>query len=293
MIQDVKSAIVDRLRSLNPAALSADVPGYTLSPAANLISGFDSESVLRDFVEGDGKELQGSRPKFCAAYSSSALAANSFGPYRLDPQSLVLAGRDGFETSRFEKKLSTGLGGTSPNLDFLAEGPGSLVAVESKFTEFLTEKKASFVPAYDDVVRRLAEPCWKDLFGSLREDPARFGHLDAAQLVKHYLGMRHSLGGHRGSKALAYVYWEPTDAIAHREFVSHRAAIREFASAVVDSEIRFLSFSYPDLWDEWETTSAWSGIRAHVAALRRRYLLSVQPPAQHHQEGQVKGRQEP
>ncbi|MCD4690078.1 hypothetical protein K8S17_01310 [bacterium] len=151
--------------------------------------------VRADFIGGAGREITmmpGRSDKFCAAHSSAALAANTFGPFRCSPGDLTLLGMSGFSATRFEKQLRTGLGGTPPNLDFFAYGTDAIIAVEGKFTEMLSTGAARFSPSYSRAVADLASPAWADLYDSLCSDPRRFRFLDAAQLVKHYLGIRYS-----------------------------------------------------------------------------------------------------
>ena len=275
MTKDVREAILDRFRSIpDPPHFRDDYPRYTRTPSQNLFAGLPEE-ILDDFAAGDGGELTGDRPKFCAAHSSSALAANAFGPFRFHPERLTLAGLSSFTETRFEKKLPTGLHGRSPNLDLFATGPEGTVAVESKFIEVLGRKKAKFKPAYAGAIERLAEPSWRDVYQSLVHDPSRFTRLNAAQLVKHYLGMRHSLVEHSRPQVLLYVYWEPTNLNAAGAFSTHRAELEVFAAEVAGSEVRFIWLSYAELWAEWGSGAGWAGSEEHLEALRARYVLSV------------------
>ena len=91
MAIDVREAILDRFRSIpDPPSFRDDYPSYTRTPSQNLFPGL-SDEILDDFAGGDGGELEGDPPKFCAAHSSSALAANAFGPFRFSKER-VLAG---------------------------------------------------------------------------------------------------------------------------------------------------------------------------------------------------------
>jgi hypothetical protein len=271
----VREAILDRFRSLPGAPpFRDDYPSYTQTPSQNLLAGLPEE-ILEDFAAGDGGELDGDPPKFCAAHSSSALAANAFGPFRLNPERLTLAGLSGFTEATFEQKLPTGLDGTPPNVDFFASGPEGTVAVESKFTEVLSRQTADFKPSYHGAIDRLAEPVWREVYESLVLDPSRFTHLKAAQLVKHYLGMQNALREYSRPQALVYVYWEPTNVNAVIEFSTHRAELAEFAAEVAGSEVQFVALTYAELWAEWEESDTWAGIGDHVEALRARYSLSV------------------
>lgn len=277
MRDEVRAAVTQRFEAcLSPPFMRHDVKGYTRVPLDNLLPGVDP-CVLADFSSGDGGELKGDLPKFCAAHSSAALAANSFGIFRFRPERLQLAGLGGFTEARFEWRLPTGLRGTPPNLDFFAAGPSGVVAVESKFTETLGSKTAKFAKPYDKVVARLAEPGWQALFGDLRGNPKRFTRLDAAQLVKHYLGMRYSLRERPGNHVLLYVYWEPLNAGDLFDFVVHRDELSAFSEAVDGSAVQFLGVSYPTLWDEWSTADFWQEKERHIDALRARYLMPVCP----------------
>jgi restriction endonuclease-like protein len=273
---DVTAAISTRLRSLvGPDAMRPDMPNYAMALSNNFVAGALDEDTQSDFSAGDGGELEGDPPKMCAAHSSSALALNAFRPFRVHPERLSLVGLSGFTQTYFEKKLPTGLLGNPPNLDFVASGPAGVVAVESKFTETLSAKRAKFAASYEGAIARLAGPAWSDLYRSLLGDPSRFKHLDAAQLVKHYLGMRNSLRDAEGRLVLMYVFWEPTNWSDGPAFVQHRRELDEFAECVRDGDVAFLSMSYSSLWDQWEVESDWDRIGEHVTSLRERYELPV------------------
>ena len=126
------------------------------------------------------------------------------------------------------------------------------MAVESKLTEFITSKKtAEFRQPYEEAVKELAHPSWKKQFALLRKSPNRFRHFDAAQIIKHYLGLR---GRYRCRPVkLAYIFWEPTDAGEYPLFAQHRAEIASFADKLADPELEFVSCSYPELWQSWST----------------------------------------
>jgi restriction endonuclease-like protein len=273
---DVTTAISTHLRSiLGPDAMRRDMPNYTRTLSDSFVAGALDEDTRSDFSSGDGGELEGDPPKMCAAHSSSALALNAFRPFRSHPERLKLVGLEGFTQAKFEKKLPTGLLGNPPNLDFVVRGPAGVVAVESKFTEVLGAKRAKFAASYEGAVARLAGPAWTDLYRSLRDDPSRFRHLDAAQLVKHYLGVRNSLVDAKGELVLMYVFWEPKNAADSAVFVRHRREVEEFGGSVRDGNVTFHSISYSRLWDRWEEESDWDGMGDHVSALRARYELVV------------------
>jgi hypothetical protein len=98
-----------------------------------------------------------------------------------------------------------------------------------------------------------------------------FVHLDAAQLVKHSLGLAHSGGDN--TAVLLYLYWEPLNWKDVPECVEHRAEIQRFAYGVASESVRFAALSYPELWNEWEREA--SAPAAHIDALRRRYAVKI------------------
>ena len=251
--------------------------GYAITPEDNLIKGVSRNDFWADLTAGDGSELidtEGAPAKFCAAYSSSALVVNTFGPFRHVPERLALAGLGSFTEAQFEKKLPTGLKGSPPNLDFVASGPGGIVCVESKYLEPLSRKEAKFRPSYERMFELLAEPSWQAMYRTLLDNPRYFVYLDAAQLVKHYLGMCNSLKDINGL-VLLYLFWEPANATDIPEFLEHRDEINVFADKIKESEIRFVAMSYPELWDYWSRTLKWSGLNAHIRLVRARYSYSI------------------
>jgi hypothetical protein len=251
---------------------------YTKLPEENLIQGVEKQDFWSDLGAGAGNELiddSKGPAKFCAAYSSSALAVNAFGPFRNAPWNLEILGYSEFTGTQFEKPLPTGLRGTDPHLDFYAQGHGQIVCIESKFLEPLRPKAAGFADSYEGAIASLAEPCWAEVYEGLKQDPRQFRHLDAAQLVKHYLGMRNTLGLMEKELVLFYVYWEPTNAGELVEFQQHRKEISHLSNAVTNSQLKFVARSYSELWAEWENTSSWGGMARHVERLQQRYKFAV------------------
>ncbi len=275
-----EAAVVQRLCSFKSKEIfRSKPPGYTRSPEENLVPGVTREDFWDDLTEGNGNELLDSPrapAKFCAAYSSSALVVNTFGPFRHSPGNLTLAGQNGFSKLQFEQRCPTPLRGTPPNLDFMAAGSKILVAVESKFLETLRARKAAeFKESYHSVIQTWAEPAWQDPYRALLDDPMKFTYLDAAQLVKHYLGIRHTFRDCRVDQVFLYLFWEPTNAEDILEYGKHRQEVELFSREVEESEIRFVALSYSQIWQNWSKVSAWGGMLAHIEALRQRYELSI------------------
>lgn len=246
--------------------------GYTLEMEENLISGVRPVDFVSDLLQGDGNELGG---KFRAAHSSSALAVNTFAPFKADPGALRLPGGDRFTGLSFERKCPHGLRGTSPNLDLIAEYLGGIVAVESKCLEPLSVHRPEFAPAYfRGITDSRRETGWFAEMVRLSLNPSAYRWLDAGQLIKHSLGISHTFRNRPAT--LLYLFWEPLNPDAHPVFEEHRQEIRQFAHAVNgNGGPVFTALSYPDLWASWEQGGLPSGLKEHLGRLRMRYAVSI------------------
>jgi predicted nuclease with RNAse H fold len=268
-------ALASRLRE-SGTALTAH--GYTERFEDALLPTFSrelKETIRREVSGKGGAELVrrgDAPPKFQAAHSSACLAANVFGPWLRDRQDVPFGGECFSGEAHLEVECPTGLRGTPPTLDCLVEGP-RILAVESKCTETFHAHQANFAPAYTGLVASLADRTWQDEYRRLAEDPRRYRFLDAAQLLKHYLGLRRRYGDR--PVTLAYVYWEPTNAAGVAACRVHAAELREFTNRVRDPRVRFLGVSYRELWEDWARLERTTWLRQHVAALKRRYDVAV------------------
>ena len=256
------------------AALPCDAQGYVSRPEENLLPGVSLDQFKEDLSNGGGRELE---RKFLAVHSSSALAVNSFCPFKNHPEALTVLGRKGFTHLSFEKQLPTGLKGTPPNLDVFLTGNTHTVAIESKFLEYLTPKKAEYSASYVRDRFPYAESSWWDVVEESKQGGVQ--HLDVAQLVKHYLGLKTMIdqgrqtGTPASSVCLVYLYWEPVNWMDLSECRAHREEIMEFSEKVSDAQVTFLSLSYLDLWREWEAIPAFV---EHVQRLQTRYRIAVE-----------------
>jgi hypothetical protein len=183
-----------------------------------------------------------------------------------------------FDTLRFEVKFPIVEDDrrTPPNLDVVAWRSDHLVAVESKFVEHIAPRHtANFASAYDDAIVE-AHPTWREKIDLLRSSPDEYRFFSAAQMVKHYLGLKADRAKRITGRpvTLLYLYWEPADPQTHRFFSEHRAEVADFADGLADEKIQFASLSYRELWKEWRTKGA-PELRRHVGALEGRYLLDL------------------
>ncbi|MGD9783026.1 MAG: hypothetical protein AB7V14_12885 [Kiritimatiellia bacterium] len=260
-----KKAIQRRFSEI--AAEQLDDRGYAASSELNLLPGVRMEDVRADLAQGSGQELDG---KFRAAHSSSALAVNAFGPWRKNPQALSLLGKTGFDFLQFEKQCPTGLGGIPPNLDLVVAGTDTVIGVESKFLEILAPKPPKFADSYSRENLPQMEPSWWYLMNALKAGPDQY--LDAAQLVRHYLGLRNQPEFQGKKIVLLYVFWEPENWRDFPEYRRHREELAAFQEQVKDSAVTFIWTTYPELWDQW---TALGLSPDHVKELRKRYGLSI------------------
>lgn len=260
-----KKTLWDRFASITPYQF--DKQGYVGPYEKNLLPGVRPEQFAPDLETGSGNELHN---KFRAIHSSSALAVNSFAPFKDQPQKLTLCGKTNFTAIHFERQCPTGLGGTPPNLDLLVENDSAVIGVESKFLETLSHKKPKFSPSYCREKLPQAEDIWLELLNELRA--AGPGFLDTAQLVKHYLGLRNQKEFQNKKITLLYLFWEPGNWEEFTTYVEHRKEIERFTERVKNSDIEFTSQSYNNLWDEWKKENL---LTDHVINLHQRYSLAI------------------
>lgn len=268
-------ALAGRLAELG---VSVDAKGYVNDFDDAVLPQFSAEvrsAIKADLWNKGGSELvaKGSGvAKFHAAHSSACLAANAFGPWLVSDAVVPLGDETWAGASHLEVECRSGLRGTPPTLDFLLDGP-RVLAVESKCTEPFGTHEAAFKPAYRDIVDELADPTWRAEYKRLSEDPRRFRFLDAAQLVKHYLGLRRQFPDR--PVTLAYMYWEPANAAELTACVVHAAELREFARQLKDPRVRFFGMSYRQLWKDWAAAGQPAWLRVHAAALDKRYDVAA------------------
>lgn len=167
--------------------------------------------------------------------SSAALVLNVFGYWRgRDTAPLTRAlglAAYGAVRLRFEEPLPTGLAGDPPLADVALErADGSLVAIESKYAEWLVRRprnkrvfKDKYFPQGGGVWAAAGLPLCQRLAEDLQSGRERFKYLHAAQLLKHALGLA-KVG--RATSVLVYLYyeWPIRDAALHRSELDRATA---------------------------------------------------------------------
>jgi hypothetical protein len=245
-----------------------DEKGYVSEACQNLIDGVEFSDIEADFRQGNGNELE---TKFLAAHSSSALAANTFAPFRSKIDDLRLFGAGGFKSLQFERKCPNGVEDRAPaNLDVLVENLERIVAIESKCTEHLNRHKAKFSPKYDARIwdgRR--ESSWFRVMTFLSDNPAAYDWLDAGQLVKHALALLHTYP--ERPVTMLYLFWEPANLSSFPTLKQHRTEIARFAESVDGYGPVFESMSYQELWESWDLQVGPDWLSTHLRRLRVRY----------------------
>ncbi len=142
------------------------------------------------------------------------------------------------------------------------------VGVESKLLEYLTPKKPEFSPTYEGLAPPKTDPCWWRVYEEAKKGAE--GHLDWAQLIKHYFGLNEFRHRHHEcpKPTLLYLFWEPLNWSELGECRKHRDELGPFAQAVANSSIKFRWMTYNDLWEEW---NAVPDLAAHASHLKARY----------------------
>jgi hypothetical protein len=260
-----KKALWRKFSKISPHEINSQ--GYVKYPSHNLLPGIDLSDFESELSAGSGDELSS---KFLAVHSSSALVVNTFAPFKRDPSGLKLCGVQGFQSIRFEHKLSTGLGGTPPNLDLVAENDTDVIAVESKLLEYFAPKKPSFSKSYRKERLPQAEDKWLALMERLRDSATKY--LDVAQLIKHYFGLCNAAEYTKRNITLLYLFWEPENSSKSDPFRKHRDELYEFAHNVADTSVRFAYQSYAELWSEWMAEGIFE---THVKKLQARYSIKL------------------
>ncbi len=232
---------------------------------------------------GNGGELHESanhRPKFCSAFSSCALAVNTFGRFD-ETAPLPLPGGEAFPGGvRFEAQRTAAVRGYKPNLDLVAEpADGAWLYVESKCLEYLRPHATAFSDAFVAKAEELLFAETPAFYAAYAESKKAAAHmyelLDAAQLLKHFLAAKVASGSER-KIVLTYVFWEPADATDHQVFGTHRDEAQQLASALADEHVRLVALGYRDVWEHWEQLGG-PDLTEHVAALRARYDVGLGP----------------
>jgi Protein of unknown function (DUF429) len=262
---------------LHQAAVDLDDKGYAKRIEDVLLPTLSEKSrkaIKKDLQGKGGSELvrrKDGRTKFFAAHSSAALAANTFAPLFGQELGIPIAGKVFTGEAHLEVECPTGLRGTPPTLDCVIKGD-EVLAVESKCIETFDRHVAAFKSVYRKAIGA-AHETWQAEYERLVENPLRYRYLDAAQLIRHYLGLRTTHPDR--PVTLAYLYWAPTNCDDIAPCVIHAEEVRDFRGQVADPAVQFIGMPYTQLWADWASPDQPTWLRDHAAMLRDRYKLPV------------------
>lgn len=261
--------------------LSVDEKGYLSSYYENIFGGLPAE-VEQMFRDADGNELtdMAGRPaNMKALHSSSALCVNVFSYMRNDAeQALRALGIDGLLAGneiRFEYKNTIIAGSRPSNLDMMLTAREHFYAVESKFLEPYSYSpnilKSKYL-ATDGLWNGL--PCIHEYIIGMA-DCAEGKHLDyscldAAQLIKHLLGLmrNESINGDKTRFYLVYLYYDAPD---DRGAV-HRAEIARFAELMASDNVNFKVVTYQEVLYNLNTILDYSSHKEYLDYINERYM---------------------
>lgn len=266
-----REALAARMRELLPVERVLAGGTHTHRFADALVPSLAEDDVawaraaLAARAKGELRPSRAGAVQAHAAWSSTALVASAFAPWRHRPGDLPLAALGPFSGLRLEERLHIPHGGGTPNLDVALDAPGGLVGVESKLVEHLAPRRPRpWRPAYRRPAMAAAlEGGWANTFADLLAGGWEPHHLDVGQLVRHALSLR-------GAGDLVLVFWEPVDGDDHPEVVRHRSEVTELLERVGDTWPRLHALSWTALIDSWAPV-----LPAHAAALRHRYDVAV------------------
>ncbi|NLN39782.1 MAG: hypothetical protein GX155_09335 [Smithella sp.] len=261
--------LIDRAKQVlwKKSGLDHDNQGYLKKPELNLLPDIDAKIIEGDYRKGSGHEWNS---KFRAIHSSAALVANTFGKWKTEPAQLRFAGYAGFDKLVFEAKCPTGLGGTAPHLDVLLQSDDTVIGIESKFLEPLELTAPIFSDSYSKNRLPLCEDAWWTLLENVRQWPK--SHLDASQLIKHYLGLRNNFPNCK-NVMLVYLFWKPLNADKFEEYGSHAKELEKFQHTIRNSNmVQFKAMDYLQLWNDWEKDK---NMTEHTKRLKDRYCVEI------------------
>lgn len=231
---------------------------YTVDLNQNLFEPLLEENKKR-FEDGNGHEVQGSLDvpaKMQALHSSSALGVNTFQYWQKRGLIKEIASACGFcnrnnnysENIVFEDKYYINTKFViPPNIDVVfhnyESSPYKLFAVECKFSEVYGGR------AHGGLKSKYLEEenLWSDLAAlnklgwETNHDAKRYSYLDAAQLIKHILGLKARVGIKEFK--LLYLWYD----VLGIDGASHRAEVEDFTKIAKSDGINFLAMTYQEL----------------------------------------------
>ena len=231
---------------------------YTQDLNQNLFEPLLEENRKR-FMSGNGQEVLSSLEspaKMQALHSSSALGVNIFQHWQKRGLFKEIASACGFcnrdsnysESIVFEDKYPIKSKFViPPNIDVVFHNNESshfkLFAVECKFSEaYGGRTHGGLKSKYLDETQLWTDlPTLYQLGWETNHDAKRYSYLDAAQLIKHILGLK----AHGGSKEFKLLYlWYDVLGV---DGAGHRAEVEDFTKIAKSDGINFYAMTYQEL----------------------------------------------
>ena len=284
MRKELKDSLVTKAKK---SGLEISEQEYVNDPEENLLKTITNwTEISAELSKGQGSELRerkGNNPsKFCSIFSSSALCVNNFALIKQNTSKITFRDYGCFDSVIFEGKVHTGI--SSPNLDVLMENEKYLCGVESKFTEYLSNKKINYkvngkptLTNYKDRINEISITKKNKLESILnyyieKDKRNKKSHLDVAQLIKHSIGLINQAKKKGKTPVLIYIYWEPQNKGEIKTICDkHMQEIDEF-SKTVNGFIEFKAISYPDYWNEFKK---YAFLKTNIAENENRYLIPI------------------
>ena len=277
---NIKKQVIDQIDDHHKSiGYGVDSKGYLKTPEENLIADFPNwEEIEREIKDGGGGELSKTddgEPKFHAVHSSCALCVNNFAMVKYHKENISLFGSSAFKVAQFERKLKTDI--SNPNLDFYLRNDTSVIGIESKFTEILEAKIDHTNKNLDKyLVAKLKLPSgFNDIIEYYINCKERL-YLDAAQLLKHMIGMFNEAAEVKAGAELSliYLYWVPSN-WKEKEiepYQKHEEELKKFIEQISGFSVKFEAYTYIDFWKILEKNEA---LKTYVDKLKKRYLFDV------------------
>ena len=235
----------------------------------------DVQSALRAIARGPGGELTPSAAgnvPLCSAESSALMAVNFLAPFSarrgllgLGPGSLV------FERELRVRGVRSPVG---PTLDAVMQAEEGALVVEAKTAEPWRKPPNRAISSQYDAVAESVSAGVIDSLRAVRENRTGYLCLDAAQLLKHLLGIHSTIrdGGLSGPVRLVVLYWRPTSAGDYEGmFNRFESELDDFADRVRDQLVPVSGTNTRDLLAQWSDVDTEPWLREHAQALRGRY----------------------
>ena len=224
----------------------------------NLFEQLSKES-LDCYNSGNGNETKDSRTRLAkmkALYSSSAITVNLFQYWhKKDVYPIVYACRlcsksksNFINKIKFEEKFEISgdksLFPFPPNMDVVIKDSQSCIyAIESKFTEpYSSGKPKGISKKYIDNVS-----FWNglsnlyELAKEICPDNNKFHYLDAAQLIKHILGLKNN--HNKSNFRLLYLWYD----VIGQDGAEHRKELEQFVEIAKRDNIKFSHVTYQEV----------------------------------------------